>query len=103
MDSLTRLTIGTLVAATVGLVSSPLGHADHNDPLTPLTPGETQYLDQLHKVFAAKHDPVAFRSDGELLTLGEFACDKAKAGQIGQGATFQTPAVTQLALIYLCP
>ena len=103
MDNLTRLTIGALVAAAIGLVSSPLGHADHEGPLTPLTPGETQYLDQLHKVFAAQHDPVAFRSDGELLTLWEFACDKAKTGQIGQGATFQTPAVTQLALIYLCP
>lgn len=75
----------------------------HAEPLTPLTPGENQYLDQLHRVFAAKHDPSAFRSDGELLVYGQFACAKRNAGQVGEGATFQSPAITQLALIYLCP
>ncbi len=88
------------MAVVVSVAAGPLVHAE---PLTPLTPGELQYLDQARQVFAAKHDPSAFRSDGELLTRGHFVCDKRGAGQVGAEATFQPPAITQLALIYLCP
>lgn len=95
-----RLTIAALAITAVSVAVSPLAHAD---PLTPLTPGEVQYLDHARQVFAAKHDPVAFRSDGELLTLGRYVCDKRAAGFVGSGTTYQSPVVTQLALIYLCP
>jgi hypothetical protein len=100
VNSRKRLTVGALVAVIVGLVSGPLVHAE---PLTPLTPGELQYLDHLRQVFAVKHDPSAFRSDGELLTMGRFVCDKRAGGHVGAANTFQTPAITQLAFIYLCP
>lgn len=100
MNSRTRWTVGALAAAVVTTAACPAAHAE---PLTPLTPGEIQYLDQLRQVFAAKHDPAAFRSDGELLVRGRFVCEKRDAGQVGQTATFQTPAITQLALLYLCP
>lgn len=100
VNSRKRLTVGALVAVVVSVAAGPTVHAE---PLTPLTPGELQYLDQLRQVFAAKHDPSAFRSDGELLTMGQFVCDKRGAGQVGAEATFQSPAITQLALIYLCP
>jgi hypothetical protein len=100
VNSRKRLAIVGLVAVAVSVAASPLVHAE---PLTPLTPGELQYLDQARQVFAAKHDPAAFRSDGELLTMGHFVCDKRATGQVGAGATFQSPVVTQLALIYLCP
>lgn len=104
MNSRSRSTGGVAVAAAVAVAMSVVaGPVVHAEPLTPLTPAELQYLDQLRKVFAAKHDPSAFRSDGELLTMGQFVCDKRATGQVGAGATFQTPAVTQLALIYLCP
>ena len=102
MSSRARFLVDALVIATaaVGLASTPLARAE---PLTPLTPSETQYLEQLHKVFAASHDPTAFRSDGELLTYGQFVCAKRDVGQVGAEATFQSPAITQLALMYLCP
>ena len=99
MNNRLRVTVGALVAAIASVAAGPLVHAD---PLTPLTPGEVQYLDQAREVFAAKHDPSAFRSDGELLTRGHFVCDERGADQGGAGATFQPPAITQLALIYLC-
>jgi hypothetical protein len=94
------LWVAPFATLAVSMSGAQLAHAE---PLTPLTPNELQYLDQLRQVFAAKHDPSAFRSDGELLTSGQFVCDKAGTGQIGQAATFQSPAITQLALIYLCP
>lgn len=99
MSSRKTLKVGALVALAIG-IATPLAHAE---PLTPLTPGETQYLEQLHKVFAANRDPAAFRSDGELLTDGQFVCAKRNVGQVGQPATFKSPAITQLAFIYLCP
>lgn len=100
MNSRNRLMVGALAAVIVCVTAGPAVHAE---PLTPLTPGELQYLDQLRKVFAIKHDPAAFRSDGELLTRGRFVCDKRAVGQVGSDATFQSPAIIQLALIYLCP
>lgn len=95
-----RLSVALVAALAIGVVGAQPAHAD---PLTPLTPAEIAYLDHAHLVFAASHDPVAFRSDGELLDLGRFACDKRAAGFVGTEATFVTPALTQLAFIYLCP
>jgi hypothetical protein len=89
-----------LTALAINVVGALPAHAE---PLTPLTPNQSQYLDQLHRVFAASHDPAAFRSDGELLTDGQFVCAKRNVGQIGAEATFKSPAITQLAFIYLCP
>jgi len=86
------LVLGAVTAAPV-----------QSEPLTPLTPAEVQYLEQLRRVFALNHDPAEFRSDGELLSYGRFSCDRRAAGYVGQGATLMTPAVTQLAFIYLCP
>ncbi|SUA13870.1 hypothetical protein [Mycolicibacterium aichiense] len=75
----------------------------HADPLVPPTPAEINFLDQARRVFAASHNPVSFRSDGELLSDGWYACDKRAAGFVGTEATLVTPALTQLAFIYLCP
>ena len=100
VNSRTRLTVGVLVAMVVSVAAGPAVHAE---PLTPLTPGELQYLDQLHQVFEAQHDPSAFRSDGELLARGQFVCAKRRVGQVGAEVTYQSPAITQLAFIYLCP
>jgi hypothetical protein len=100
VNSRKRLAIGALAAVIVSVAAGPTVLAE---PLTPLTPGELQYLDQLRQVFAVKHDPQAFRSDGELLTLGHWVCDKRASGHVGAANTFQTPAITQLAFIYLCP
>jgi hypothetical protein len=73
------------------------------EPLTPLSPAELQYLDQLHRVLPLSHDPIAFRSDGELLNRGRYVCRQRDQGLIGQPATLESPAITQLAFIYLCP
>jgi hypothetical protein len=100
VNSRKRLAVGAFAAVAVSLAAGAMAHAE---PLTPLTPGELQYLDQARQLFAVKHDPAAFRSDGELLTMGHFVCDKRATGQVGAGATFQSPVITQLALIYLCP
>jgi hypothetical protein len=95
-----RLKVAALVALAVGAAAAPLAHAE---PLTPPTPGETQYLQHARRVFAASQDPVAYRSDGELLVDGRYACAKRAAGFVGYEATFVDPALTQLAFIYLCP
>lgn len=90
-----------LVAAlTINVVGAQTVHAD---PLVPPTPAEIDYLHHARLVFAANHDPVAFRSDGELLELGRYACAKRAAGFVGTEATLVTPALTQLAFIHLCP
>ncbi len=73
------------------------------EPLTPLSPSELQYLGQLHRVFAITHDPLGFRSDGELLDRGRYVCTRRDLGSVGEAATQQPPAITQLAFIYLCP
>jgi hypothetical protein len=73
------------------------------EPLTPLSPTELQYLEQLHRVFSVSGDPIAFRSDGELLNRGRYVCRQRELGFVGQEATLETPAITQLAFIYLCP
>lgn len=92
--------IGVL-ALVVLLTRSPLGTAE---PLTPLSPAEVEYLQQLRHVFAAHQDPTAFRSDGELLDQGWMVCHQRERNSlVGAAATLVTPAVTQLAFIYLCP
>jgi hypothetical protein len=73
------------------------------EPLTPLSPAELQYLEQLRRVFSVSGDPIAFRSDGELLDRGRYVCSVRDRGLVGQEATLQPPAITQLAFVYLCP
>jgi hypothetical protein len=74
------------------------------EPLTPLTPAELQYLEQVRTVLGVSHDNSAFRSDGELLVDGRFACrQRATHGMVGQEASLVPSAITQLAFIYLCP
>lgn len=92
---------GVLTAALV--INVTVAQSAQADPLIPPTPAEIDFLDHAHQVFAASHDPVAFRSDGQLLSDGWFACDKRAAGFVGTEATLVTPALTQLAFIYLCP
>ena len=88
------------MALTVGVMVSPSAQADL---LAALTPAEVQYLAHARQVFAASRDNTAFRSDGELLVSGRYACDKRAAGYVGVQATFVDPVLTQLAFIYLCP
>jgi hypothetical protein len=94
-----QLLAGSLLAVAV-VAGAQSAHAD---PLTPLTPAELLYLEQLHRVFAASHNPIAFRSDGELLDRGRKVCNLRDLGLVGQPATLETPAINQLAPIYLCP
>jgi hypothetical protein len=55
-------------------------------------------------VLTASHNNAAQRSDGELLIDGRYACEKRTShGMVGQEASLVTPAITQLAFIYLCP
>ncbi|OBJ42496.1 hypothetical protein A5630_20885 [Mycolicibacterium mucogenicum] len=89
-----------LVAVAVVIEGVPMACAE---PLSPPTTSEEQYLVHLHQVLSQVHNPVAFRSDGELLSQGRFACQRRSLGLIGTQASMLTPAVTQLAFIYLCP
>lgn len=73
------------------------------EPLDPLSPAEVQYLEHARRVFAASHDPVAFRSDGRLLADGRYACEYRDAGFVGTQSTAVPAVLTQLAFIYLCP
>lgn len=95
-----RLMQTGLLALVVVLTGSPVAAAE---PLTPLSPAEVEYLQQLRSVFAAHQDPTAFRSDGELLDQGRMVCHQRENGLVGAAATLVTPAVTQLAFTYLCP
>lgn len=95
-----RLAAKFSVALVASVIASPPAQAE---PLTALSPGETQYLAQARQVFAASQSNTAFRSDGELLANGRYACDKRAAGYVGVQATFVDPVLTQLAFIYLCP
>jgi hypothetical protein len=55
-------------------------------------------------VLTVGHDNAVQRSDGELLVAGRYVCEKrASHGAVGTEATLVTPAITQLAFIYLCP
>lgn len=91
---------GAVFALVVPLTGAPAAAAE---PLTPLTAPELQYLGQLRQVFATYRDPAEFRSDGELLDQGHLVCVRREKGLVGYEATLITPAVVQLALIYLCP
>lgn len=92
--------MGSLLALVVSLPGAPPAPAE---PLTPLSPGELEYLGQLRQVFSEYRDPTEFRSDGELLQLGRDVCRRRDLGIVGAPATLVTPAISQLALIYLCP
>jgi hypothetical protein len=89
-----------LLALGVSLTEAAPASAE---PLTPLSPAEVEYLGQLRHVFSAYRDPAEFLSDGELLNLGRYACDQRDKGLVGYAATLITPAITQLALVHLCP
>lgn len=91
---------GLIGAFTIGMTAVQPAHAD---PLIPPTPAEINFLEQARLVFAASHNPVSFRSDGQLLSDGWYACNKRAAGFVGAEATLVTPALSQLAFIYLCP
>jgi hypothetical protein len=89
-----------LLAVSVSFADAQPAQAE---PLTLLSPAELQYLEQLHRVLPLSHDPIAFRSDGELLNRGRSVCHQRDEGLAGQTATLEPPAITQLAFIYLCP
>lgn len=90
----------SLVALAINVTGALPAQAD---PLTPLTPAELQYLDKLHAVFAVSRDNAAFRSDGELLDSGRYVCRLRSDGVVGYEGTHISPAIAQLAFIYLCP
>lgn len=94
------LWVGSLMALAVGVAGMQSAQAE---PLIPLTPTELQYLDQAHRVFSVSHDPVSFRSDGELLDNGWYICEMRAKGVVGGAATYLSPVLTQLAFIHLCP
>ena len=91
---------GLAMAIAVNVAAAQQAQAE---PLIPPAPGETEFLEQVRRVFAAGHDPAAVNSDGEILQNGRFACERRDRELVGQGITYVTPAVTQLAFIYLCP
>ena len=99
MKSRKGLAAGALAAVCVA-VTAPSAVAE---PLTPLTRGELQFLEHARQVLPAAHDPVAFRSDGELLRMGRFVCARSAEGFVGPAATLTSPVINQLAPIYLCP
>jgi hypothetical protein len=86
-----------VAVAVIGAQSALAG------PLTPSTSAEIQFLEQIRRVFAVSHDPVAFRSDGELLADGRYVCQRRDYGFVGQATSLVSPVITQLAFIYLCP
>lgn len=92
--------MGSILALAVSLIGVPSAPAE---PLTPLSPAEVEYLGQLRQVFSEYRDPAEFRSDGELLDLGHRVCRQRDDGVVGSGATLLTPAISQLAFVYLCP
>jgi hypothetical protein len=94
------LMAGSLLAIAINVAGAPPARAE---PLTPLTPAELQYLDGVRRVLTVSHDNAAARSDGELLDGGRYACRERELGMVGQQATALSPAITQLAFIYLCP
>ena len=100
MSTPNRMLAGLVLATAAAVATGPAAQAE---PLTPLTPAEVQYLAQLHRVFAAARNPIAFRGDGELLARGWSVCTLGDLGFVGQPGTLQTPAINQLAHIYLCP
>lgn len=100
MTSRSRLAAMLFATMTAEFFGAQSAHAE---PLTPLTPGETQYLQAAHHVLTVSHDPMTFHSDGELLVYGRYACDKRPQGIVGYGGTQVSPALIQLAFIYLCP
>ncbi|MUL64539.1 hypothetical protein BOO86_08710 [Mycobacterium sp. CBMA 234] len=91
---------GLALAIAVNVAGADPAQAD---PLTPLTPGEVEYLQQVRNVLTVSHNDAAFRSDGELMVEGRYACQQRARGFVGQQATLLPSAVTQLAFIYLCP
>jgi hypothetical protein len=101
LSTLRWLSAGLLLAIAMSVAGAQPAQAE---PLTPLTPAELQYLEQVRTVLTVSHNNLSFRSDGELLLDGRYACEKrASHGMVGQEASLVTPAITQLAFIYLCP
>lgn len=91
---------GLVLTIAMNVTGAQLAQAD---PLNPLTPAEVQYLEQVRRVLTISHNDIAFRSDGELMVDGRYACQQRHSGFVGQETTGVPSAVTQLAFIYLCP
>jgi hypothetical protein len=101
LSTLRWLLAGFTLAIAMSVIGARPAQAE---PLTPLTPAELQYLEQVRTVLTVSHDNSSFRSDGELLADGRFACrQRATHGMVGQEASLVPSAITQLAFIYLCP
>ncbi|MCX2930578.1 hypothetical protein ORI20_09845 [Mycobacterium sp. CVI_P3] len=98
-----HLVASTLLALAAPLAQIPISPHATADPVTPLSAAEDEYLVRVREVFSQYRDPTEFRSDGELLSLGRLVCDQRRNGLVGYEATLVTPAVVQLALVYLCP
>ncbi|WP_240431293.1 hypothetical protein [Mycobacterium kyogaense] len=99
IDSKRLSLAGSLLVAGLVMMNAPTARAE---PIAPLTPAEAEYLQQLHYVLRVTHDPIAFKGDGELLTRGRRVCEMNDLGLYGAPATLETPAINQLARIYLC-
>jgi hypothetical protein len=101
LSTLRWLSAGLLLAIAMIVAGAQPAQAE---PLTPLTPAELQYLEKVRAVLTVSHNNADQRSDGELLVTGRDACTKrASHGMVGTEANLITPAITQLAFIYLCP
>jgi len=101
LTTLRKLAAGALLAGLGCLAGTSVAQAD---PLTPLTPGENQFLDQARRLFPGSGDPDAFKSDGQLLDQGRYACFRRdSSGLVGYEVTYVSPIITQLAFVYLCP
>lgn len=95
------LLILMLLAGPVLLAGRPVAQAE---PLLPPNPGETEFLDYLHRVLPGTGDPLAFNNDAELLAKGRYVCYMRDTNNlVGQQATLVSATVAQLAFIYLCP
>jgi hypothetical protein len=103
-DGLSRFTFlaaSIAVAGAAGLFAAPSTSAD---PLTPPTPAEVKYLNDLRRIFPGTRDSAEFRGDGELLELGWYVCrQRDSANVVGYGATGVSPLISQVAFIDLCP
>jgi len=91
--------VGVLLAGLGFLVEAPVVQAD---PLIPLSPSETAYLEYVHR-FLPPSAPQAFNNDGWFLDQGWVVCRDRNIPLYGYNATFVSPIMAQAAFAYLCP